>query len=67
MQRSPKYTGSHGFVLTAQGRLDLAYAEECRCVPRVVGGLVECAECGTVYGLLRERDEPVSRSEGKRR
>jgi len=43
-----------GYVITERGRLDLQAAPPCNCNPRLAGLLIECAECGTVYGSLRD-------------
>jgi hypothetical protein len=43
-----------GYVLTAKGREDLVYAPLCQCKPRIVGLLMECPECGTVWGHLKD-------------
>jgi len=43
-----------GYWITEQGRLDLRTARVCRCNPRLAGLLIECAECGTVYGSVKE-------------
>jgi hypothetical protein len=43
-----------GYVLTERGRLDLETAEECECSPRLAGLLIECPECGTIYGSVRD-------------
>jgi hypothetical protein len=43
-----------GFVITERGRHDLVCAAECKCNPRLVGLLIECPECGTIYGSLRD-------------
>lgn len=45
---------TEGWVVTQQGHEDLRSCETCRCEPRIVGLLVECRLCGTVYGHLRE-------------
>jgi hypothetical protein len=42
-------------------------AEPCRCEPRLVGYLVECRLCGTVYGHIKESlDWGRGRAEYKR-
>jgi hypothetical protein len=43
-----------GYVITERGRLDLHTAPRCNCNPRLAGLLIECPECGTVYGSLRD-------------
>jgi len=42
------------YYVTAKGRDDLAHASVCECTIRIVGLLVECQTCGTVYGYTRE-------------
>jgi hypothetical protein len=43
-----------GWWITERGRLDLQTCKQCLCNPRLAGLLIECPECGTIYGTLRE-------------
>lgn len=51
--------------ITEQGRLDLVTAETCVCNPRLAGLLFECAECGTIFGSLRNSGPVYRASRGK--
>lgn len=58
--------------ITEKGRYDLLTAETCECKPHLVGLLVECPTCGTVYGHIRDLGrtqvgvkEPLSFKDGK--
>lgn len=42
-----------GYVVTDAGR-DVDDVETCNCQPSVHGSFLECARCGTVYGLLNQ-------------
>ena len=42
------------FAVTRQGHEDLEHAETCHCRPKFVGLLIECPDCGTVYGYTKE-------------
>ena len=64
--RARPNTNSSGYVITEQGRLDAHTAADCKCNPRLVGLLVECPECGTVYGSLRENLNDTQAYRGKR-
>ena len=54
MDRKNSVPGASGWTITEQGRLDLQVMPECKCNPRLVGLLIECPECGTIYGSLKE-------------
>lgn len=54
MPSHPSVAGSGGYVVTEKGSHDLRVADQCACNPRLAGLLIECPECGTVYGSLRE-------------
>jgi hypothetical protein len=43
-----------GFIITEKGKIDLLCSKTCLCTPRLVGLLIECPDCGTVYGSLRD-------------
>lgn len=45
---------SCGYVLTDAGRARLRDHDTCKCLPIIEGGIIECRECGTVLGLVRE-------------
>lgn len=42
------------YVVTEKGSHDLRVVETCVCNPRLVGLLIECPDCGTVYGSVKE-------------
>jgi hypothetical protein len=42
------------YVVTEKGHHDLRVADLCQCNPRLAGLLIECPDCGTVYGSLRD-------------
>lgn len=46
------------YVVTDAGREALEHGEACECTMRLVGILLMCAECGTVYGSLKEAKMP---------
>jgi hypothetical protein len=55
------------YTITAEGREDLMHAATCDCHVRLVGLLVECPECGTVYGYTAESSmagSPYARKDG---
>jgi hypothetical protein len=54
MQPLSSVRGHAGYVVTEQGKLDLRCVPTCECNPRLVGLLLECPDCGTVYGSLRD-------------
>jgi uncharacterized Zn finger protein len=61
------YATNGRYVVTAKGRDDLRRAEQCECQLRITGLLVECPECGTVYGYTRESsmsNSPYARKDG---
>jgi len=57
MRATQEDTHSGGYVITERGRLDLHVTATCHCNPRLAGLLIECPECGTVYGSLRDTME----------
>jgi hypothetical protein len=58
-------TGAERWDITRQGRDDLEVLPVCSCKPRVVGLLVACTDCGTVYGHLRDWRERTQNSTAK--
>jgi len=54
MKRMPSVAVGDGYVLTEQGRLDLLTVATCDCNPRLAGLLIQCPDCGTIYGSLRD-------------
>lgn len=46
------------YILTEQGRLWSVYPIDCLCDVRLTGILFTCAECGTVYGSIRDAMKP---------
>ena len=46
------------YVLTPKGHEALLVDERCSCAPRWVGLLLECPQCGTIFGHYV--DTPVS-------
>jgi len=54
MRATHEDTRSIRYVVTERGRLDLELARRCECNPRLAGLLIECPDCGTVYGSLRD-------------
>lgn len=42
------------YVVTDAGHEALLHAEQCHCKPKLVGLLIECDECGTVFGHMKE-------------
>lgn len=54
MQRKASVEQRDGYVLTEKGRYDIECAPVCHCNPRLSGLLIECPDCGTVYGSVRE-------------
>jgi hypothetical protein len=56
MRDHPTVAVAGRYRLTAQGREDLESAPSCACHIHLAGLIFECADCGTVYGVLREQD-----------
>lgn len=54
MALSQSVRSTDRWTITSAGREALAHCDNCLCRPRIVGLLVECPDCGTVYGNLRE-------------
>jgi len=54
VRASRKQEYPDGYVITERGRLDLVAAPVCNCNPRLAGLLIECPDCGTIYGSLRD-------------
>jgi hypothetical protein len=54
MTASRSVPAGAGWTITERGRLDVETAPTCDCNPRLAGLLIECPECGTVYGSLRD-------------
>jgi len=49
------------YVLTDQGKRALdTPAQLCHCTIRFAGLVIECPECGTVYGLWRDAPLPAA-------
>lgn len=42
-----------GWTITDKGRDDLQNLETCWCTPKLAGPLVECSQCGTIYGSVK--------------
>lgn len=53
MKRVPSVDESVRYVLTEKGAFDLMCAPLCSCNPRLAGLLLECPDCGTIYGSIR--------------
>lgn len=62
MPPAQSVAGDPRYVITEQGRYDLIMSRTCQCDPRLKGLLVQCAECGTVYGHLAELDKAGRRA-----
>jgi hypothetical protein len=45
-------TASCSFVLTPCGYEAANWVEVCSCRLHFVGGMIECRDCGTIYGTL---------------
>lgn len=54
MTRFNSVATSAEWRVTEKGKHDRLCVPTCACNPRLVGLLIECPECGTVYGSLRE-------------
>lgn len=54
MRDTPTVAGRGRYVVTQRGREDLEQLETCQCHIKLVGLLVECPDCGTVYGYTSE-------------
>jgi hypothetical protein len=54
------------WTITDVGRSDLRTCEQCRCQVKVAGVLVECRECGTVYGYLQYRRAAAQHEKSRR-
>lgn len=54
MRATPSVARAAGYVLTEKGRYDLEAADRCDCNPRLAGILIECPDCGTIYGSVRD-------------
>jgi hypothetical protein len=54
MKRNGSVRDEGDFALTEKGKLDWRTAQTCCCNPRLVGLLIECPDCGTIYGSLRD-------------
>jgi len=54
------------FIITPQGREDLAQLPTCDCHIRLDGLLFACPECGTVWGHVRDLEQPSFGNHGKR-
>lgn len=65
MALSQSVRSTDRWTITSVGHEDLATCDTCDCRPRMVGLLVECPVCGTVYGSLREREDLGSVARGK--
>lgn len=52
--------------ITEQGRHDLLCAALCQCNPRLAGLIIQCPDCGTVYGSVADtslaRRQPWTRT-----
>lgn len=61
------YAAHSGYVVTPEGHEDLVHADVCYCRPKLVGLLIECPDCGTVYGYTRDSSmasSPYQRKDG---
>jgi len=54
VRATPSVARDEGYVVTEAGRHDRIVIETCCCNPRLAGLLIECPECGTIYGTLRD-------------
>ena len=54
MQRVLSVKAGGPFTITELGRLMAETAPPCQCELKLVGLLLECPNCGTVYGNMRE-------------
>jgi hypothetical protein len=43
-----------GYYVTLAGHAAITEQPSCVCVIKIRGGMIECPDCGTVYGLLRQ-------------
>jgi hypothetical protein len=43
-----------GYYVTPAGHAAITEQSSCACVIKIRGGMIECPDCGTVYGLLRQ-------------
>jgi hypothetical protein len=48
------YAARTAYVVTKRGHEDLVHAELCHCRPKFVGLLIECPDCGTVWGYAKD-------------
>ena len=55
------------YVVTDAGRDALQNGEFCPCEIRLLGVLLQCTMCGTVYGHLRDQTLPFPRRNGRAR
>lgn len=46
------------YVLTEKGKYDLLFHQDCDCNPRLAGILIQCPDCGTVFGSISEALSP---------
>lgn len=65
MQERAYSTRGCGFVLTPEGRDALLDADVCICAPKLAGLLLQCPDCGTVWGSLRQVDQHSDRGASK--
>jgi hypothetical protein len=54
------------YVVTPQGHRDLTDCSTCDCHIRLTGLLVECPDCGTIYGYTRDSAMASSLPQAKR-
>lgn len=54
MALSQSVRSADRWTITPVGREDLEKCDTCACRVKIVGLIVECQDCGTVYGNLRE-------------
>lgn len=52
---------SCGYVVTDAGRREMAQEARCACRITFVGNLIQCPDCGTVYGLVADVARIVQR------
>jgi hypothetical protein len=54
MSEAGNHTASCSFVVTLLGKRAAQLLELCSCRLHFAGGLVECRDCGTIYGTLND-------------
>lgn len=54
MQNTASLRRGGPYIVTEEGRVAAEVAEDCLCRPRLMGLLLECGECGTIFGSIRD-------------